>query len=299
MNSETQSSDAVLRPLRESDADAVVALYQVAFGDQRPIDPEEVVSWFRNPELNSEWLRVLELDGRVLGYGDIVVNDDAVAVDVAAPGYWEVFLAWAEDTARVKGVSPVRVFIPAGHELAQILAARAYRYWRSSYTMQIDFDQVAPDAPALPAGIELREYEESDADLLRAALNEAFADDPFFDEATPSRFRAFYLNARGFDPSLWLLAWDRGELAGFVLASPERTGDASLGWIEALGVRPPWRRRGLGEALLRAAFGQLHARGLRKVGLGVDAGNETGALRLYERVGMRVGRQADNWALDV
>jgi mycothiol synthase len=289
----------MLRPLRESDADAVVALYERAFGDQRPIDAQEIVSWFRNPELDSEWLRVLELDGRVVGYGDILISDDVVAVDVAAPDHWDVFLAWAEDTARAKRVSRVRVFFPAGHELADLLAARGYRYWRSAYTMHINLGEMAPDAPAPPPGIELREYEEGDAELLRAAVNEAFADDPFFDEATPSRFREFFLNARAFDPSLWLLAWDRGELAAFVLAFPERAGDENLGWIQSLGVRGPWRRLGLGEALLRAAFSQLHARGLRTVGLGVDAENETGALRLYERVGMRVVRQGDNWVLNV
>jgi ribosomal protein S18 acetylase RimI-like enzyme len=129
-------------------------------------------------------------------------------------------------------------------------------------------------------------------------LNEAFACDPFFHDATPSNFREFYLNARGFDPSLWLLAWDNEEVAAFILAFPENAGDESLGWVESLGVLPQWRRRGLGAALLRWAFRELHARGLRKVGLGVDGGNETGAVRLYERVGMRVVRQGDNWILD-
>ena len=98
---------------------------------------------------------------------------------------------------------------------------------------------------------------------------------------------------------MWLLAWDRDVVAGFALAFPQHAGDETLGWIDSLGVRPPWRRRGLGQTLLRTAFSRLHARGLRKVGLGVDAGNETGALRLYERAGMRVVRQGDNWVLGV
>ena len=60
-------------------------------------------------------------------------------------------------------------------------------------------------------------------------------------------------------------------------------------------MRKPWRRRGLGETLLRAAFRELYLRGRRRVGLGVDAENVTGALRLYERVGMHVMRRGDNW----
>jgi mycothiol synthase len=295
------SSDAaaiVFRPLRESDADAVVGVYGAAFGEQRPIDAEEIVSWFRNSELKSDWLRVVEVNDRIVGYGDIVVTDDAVAVEVAAPGHWDVFLDWAEETARAEAVPRVRVFFPAGHELAQVLASRGYRYWRSAYTMQIEFGD-APDVPTPPRGIDLRSYQDTDVELLRNALNEAFEEDPFHEEATPEKFRAFYLSARGFDPSLWLLAWDADALAGFVLAFPQRLGDPDLGGIEVLGVRPAWRRRGLGKLLLRAAFGELYALGLRRAALGVDAGNETGALQLYEGVGMRVVRQGDNWVLDV
>lgn len=296
------SNDAaatVFRPLRENDADAVVAVYDAAFGEQRPIDAGEIVGWFRNSELKSDWLRVVEVNDRVVGYGDILVTDDAVAVEVAAPGHWDVFLDWAEETARAEDVPLVRVFFPAGHELADVLASRGYRYWRSAYTMQIELGEVAPGIPATPGGIDLRTYQDSDVELLRNALNEAFEEDPFHEEATPEKFRAFYLNARGFDPSMWLLAWDDDELAGFVLAFPQRLGDPDLGGIEVLGVRPAWRRRGLGRLLLSAAFSRLHALGLRRVALGVDAGNETGALKLYEGMGMRVVRQGDNWVLDM
>ena len=61
-----------------------------------------------------------------------------------------------------------------------------------------------------------------------------------------------------------------------------------MGWVRSLFVRRPWRRRGLGMALLQNAFREFHERGERRVGLGVDAENLTGATRLYERAGMRV-----------
>jgi len=287
-----------LRELREADADAVVELFRQTYGDQRPLDAAEVASWLRNPELQREWLRVLEVDGGVAGYGDINVLGEVLAVDLAAPGHEDVFLAWAEKEARVLGARRVRLYFPAGHELARLLEARGYGYWRSSYTMQVELGDEPPAASALPPRLEVREYSDPDAETLRAALNEAFADDPFHTELTRGRFREFHLHQRGFDPTLWQLAWDRAELAGFVLAFPERNGDGSIGAIDTLGVRPPWRRRGLGEALLRRGFRLLHARGLRKIALGVDAENPA-ALRLYERLGMRVVRQGDNWVLDV
>jgi ribosomal protein S18 acetylase RimI-like enzyme len=67
--------------------------------------------------------------------------------------------------------------------------------------------------------------------------------------------------------------------------------------VNELGVRNPWRRRGLGLALLRHAFAELGRLGADRVGLGVDAENVTGALRLYERAGMHVTRRYDTWEL--
>ena len=291
--------ERVFRELREDDAEDVVALYRSSFGDERPMDQAEIASWVRNEELKPEWLRVLELEGRVVGYADIVIEGDELLLDAAAPGHWQTAYAWAEERARRDGMRRVRIFLPAGHETEGIAEERGYRLWRSSYTMEVVLDEPLPEPPRLPDGIELRSYGHGDERSLRSALNESFANDPFFHEESPEHFREFYLRARAFDPSLWLLAWDGQELAGFVLAFPERVGEPGLGWVHSLGVRAAWRRRGLGEALLRAAITELDARGFRRVGLGVDAENETGALRLYERVGMTVARQSNNWVLDL
>ena len=289
----------MLRELRESDAEEVAALYRAAFGDERPMDAAEIVSWFQNEELKPDWLRVLELEGRVVGYGDIQIEGDELALDVAAPGQWETFFEWAEERARAEDLTRVRVYFPAGHEGEGLAERRGYRLWRSSYNMSIDLGEAAPEVPREPDGITFHLYRDEDEEPLRVALNEAFAEDPFHHEMTSAHFREFFLRKRAFDPSLWLLAWDAQELAGFMLAFPERPGEDDLGWIEVLGVRKPWRRRGLGEALLRSAIGELHERGLRRVGLGVDAENESGALKLYQRVGMGVVRQGNNWVLDL
>jgi ribosomal protein S18 acetylase RimI-like enzyme len=286
-----------LRPLREDDAVAVAELYQVAFGDLRPIDAAEIVSWFRNPELHTDWLQVAELDGRLVGYGDIWIDGDDLALEIAAPGCWDTFFDWAESVGRRDRLGRVRVLLPAGHEAEGIAKRRGYHLWRSSYTMHADLDNLPQVTNPPPAGIAIRGYQPEDAEPLRAALNEAFAGGPFYHQATPSNFAEFYLGAVGFDPSLFLLAWDGGELAGFALAFPHSPGEPDLGWIGNLGVRPPWRRRGLGETLLRAALEQLRRRGVSRAGLGVDAENATGALRLYRRAGLRVVRQGNNWAM--
>ena len=291
-------SSFLLRPLRAEDAERVAALFHEAYGAARPLDPEEINSWLRNEELQPGWLQVLEEDGRVVGYGDIWPQDDDLALDVAAPGRWGLFFDWAEASAREHGSGRVRVSPPAGHELAAVAEARGYRFFRSSFAMEIDLDSRPPEV-ALPAGLALRPYTDADAEPVREFLNDAFSEDVFWHAISASNFREFYLRARGFDPALWLLAWDGSELVGSALAFLEQSGDTSLGWVGTLGVRQRWRRRGLGDALLRRAFRELYDRGLTRVGLGVDAENPTGALDLYQRAGMRKVRQTDNWVLDL
>ena len=93
-----------------------------------------------------------------------------------------------------------------------------------------------------------------------------------------------------FDPSLWFLALDGDRIAGTALCFPR---SEQLAWVRGLGVRRPWRGRGLGMALLQHAFAAFYARGMRIAGLGVDAQSPSGATRLYERAGMRVTEQYD------
>jgi ribosomal protein S18 acetylase RimI-like enzyme len=62
-----------------------------------------------------------------------------------------------------------------------------------------------------------------------------------------------------------------------------------------VGVRRPWRRRGLALALLHHSFAQLARRGATRVGLGVDAENTTGAVRLYRRASVHAERTSDIW----
>ncbi len=85
-----------------------------------------------------------------------------------------------------------------------------------------------------------------------------------------------------FDPTLWMIAWDGYEVAGF----SQNRFRKGIGWIGTIAVRRPWRKKGLGIALLRHTFGEFYKRGTTTIGLGVDSANLIGATRLYQRVGM-------------
>jgi mycothiol synthase len=173
-----------------------------------------------------------------------------------------------------------------------VLESQGYRHIRTSYTMQIEME-APPPQPEWPEGITIRTYDpDRDLAAVYRADNEAFRDhfghveEPY--EQGLERFKHYLTGYEGFDPSLWFLAMDGDDVAGISLCKPGASEDPEIGWVDALAVRRPWRKRGLGLALLRHSFAEYYRRGRRKVGLGVDAENLTGALRLYERAGMHI-----------
>jgi ribosomal protein S18 acetylase RimI-like enzyme len=155
-----------------------------------------------------------------------------------------------------------------------------------------------PPAPVWAEGITLRTFDpETDLENVYRAVDESFrdhfghVDEPF--EEGLKRFKHFMTGYDGFDPTLWFIAMDRDQIAGICLCRDHAYEDEEVGYVNTLGVRRLWRKRGIGLALLRHAFGELYRRGKRKAGLGVDAENLTGALRLYENAGMHVHRAFD------
>jgi ribosomal protein S18 acetylase RimI-like enzyme len=290
-------SSLQLRELREEDADAVARLFVEGWGESRQMNGDEIRQWFHTEAFQRENMLVLvDDDDHVVGYFDAWRQGESVDIDVAAPGFWDETLDHAENRARALGAKRVRTFFLDGHDLTDCIGARGYRTIRSSWTMEIEFGVEAPAEPVIPDGIELRTYRHPDDEQrVYEALQEAFADSWNFHPEPIEQWREFSVKWRNFDPDLWLVAWGGEQIAGASLNYPERADDPGHGFVGTLGVRRPWRRRGVGEALLRRTFAMLHARGLRKVRLSVDAESPTGATRLYERAGMSVLRRSNTW----
>jgi mycothiol synthase len=242
--------------------------------------------------------------GRIVGYADLSVSHEGglIWLDVSLrPGtadeVGDALVGAIEDRA-LSGLAPggrVKAYV---HErdtaLGRLLEARGYSVVRHSFRMEADLGR-EPAAPVWPEGLAVRRFERGADDRpVYDVQEETFADqfdnEPLsYDEWRHWSFR------EPFDPSLWFLAEEGDELAGICLARGERAGDETVGWISVLGVRRPWRRRGVAQALLLHTFAELRRRGKSRVGLGVDGSNPTGAVALYERVGMHVARRYDHW----
>jgi mycothiol synthase len=217
-------------------------------------------------------------------------------------GIGTALMDWAEDRARValdRAPSGTRIVLEAsvnsGHQPSfDLLTERGYSAVHRRLSMARDLAGDLP-APVWPAGIAVRTMQPGQELALYRAKNEAFRDHWGHIEAPEQEGFAVWqhrrINDSSYDPSLWFLALDGDEIAGFSMCQLKTSEDPAMGWVNSLGVRRPWRRQGLAEALLYLSFGELRRRGQASVGLDVDASSLTGAMRLYHKAGMREIRQ--------
>jgi GNAT superfamily N-acetyltransferase len=260
----------------------------------------------------------VDKSGKLIGYVE-VWDIDELPVDIwvwgrvhpdhEGRGIGTTLMKWAEIRARqALGRVPddIKVAMRSGifsnyEPGLELFRNRGMRPIRRFYTMAIDLNE-QPPAAQWPDGITIRPMSGIDeARKVIAAVDDAFKDhwgyveQPFEQEL--ERWLHFMNHNEGFDPNLWYLAMDGDEIAGVSLCTEKSREDPAMAWISTLGVRRPWRRQGLGLALLHHSFGEFYHLGKAQVGLGVDATSLTGATRLYERAGMHPIRQFNTYEL--
>lgn len=173
--------------------------------------------------------------------------------------------------------------------------AHGFRPARWYFDMRRDLREPLPPMPDL-GGLVVRPYDADLAEPVRLAHNEAFADHWGSEPQTAEIWAREFVDDPFFRADLSFIILDGDEIAGYTVnyvAEPdwEATG-VREGWVGQLGVRRPWRRRGLARALLVRSMEAFRAAGLEAATLGVDAENPTGALGIYERVGFRPIRRS-------
>ena len=84
----------------------------------------------------------------------------------------------------------------------------------------------------------------------------------------------------------WVVETDSGEFAATMIGG-HRMAELDSGFVYTLATLPLHRGRGLAKALLHRAMHDAAEAGYGQLHLTVDAANPTGAVRLYESVGMR------------
>jgi ribosomal protein S18 acetylase RimI-like enzyme len=250
----------------------------------------DILDWWRVTEPGQNvWL--VESDGHLAASATLwprgvpnVWGD--VHPELLGRGLGTALLALAEARAGELGASAVRNDVFARDQGAiSLLESRGYRPVRRYYEMRIDLGDAAPPEPTWPDGLTVAPFRDGDGPAFHEAFAEAFSEEWGATRMEYDEWRRARLEADDFEPELWSIVRDGDEIAAVARCDAYRYGG---GWVAGLGVRKPWRKRGLGLALLQRTFRLFHERGERSVGLGVDSENPTGATRLYERAGMHV-----------
>lgn len=289
------------RPLTEDDFEAVAAFLaddeERLTGRPSRIGASDLRAWLGRTDLERHsWLR--EERGRIVAvgwvepHGEVGIAVGVVHEEAKGRGIGTELVERAEARLCEGGAARIhQIALAADEQAPELMTAHGYREVRRFWEMAVEFDE-PPPPPSLPAGMRIETFSEAEARQFHDALDEAFQDHWEHHSRPFEEWWAEKQAAPDYDPSLWFVVRDGEELAAVVRNDPHRNGG---GWIGALGVRPAWRGRGLGKALLLHSFREFHRRGVRRVSLGVDAANPTGATRLYESVGMSVDLEQVVW----
>ena len=313
------------RPWRLEDAASVTKMfnaYTMRAHGREEVEPEGLAAQMQMPGLN------LETDTCLVEASDGAIAAVGFAIDLSDPhvqvqatgivrhedqgrgiGSW--LADWIEARSRQaveKAPDGARVAVVQSVDDREatakvLLEAKGYEVVRHFWRMLIDFGEDQP-VPSWPEGISMSCFD-PDVDLEKTyrANRDAFKDHWGHTESSEQeglkRFRHRVATDPDFDPSLWFLAREGEEIVGVCLVNPVEGTDRSSGYVQSLGVRRPWRRRGLALALLHHTFSELMERGYERCALHVDSDSLTGATRVYEKAGMQVSELNHAYELEL
>ena len=286
----TERSTASIRVFRPGDEPAVMDVVDAALPvDRIPgIDRAGMVRAVERMAGDPGGV-VVALEGdRIVGYCAPRFDDLTVHPAFRRRGHGRRLIEAAVEIARSRGQDGVTVYgstddpAPAG-----FIAALDATYHSSIWLCELAANAPA-EAPAFPPDVVVRAYRDP-ADMVAYV---ALASASFADHPTPMEFTETMVTRSHalpeFDPASILLvapADDPEALIAWAKARRFETDDGMpRGSIDFIGVLPAWRRRGLGQELLRWGIDRLRATGAEVIELNVTASNER-ALELYRRAG--------------
>jgi ribosomal protein S18 acetylase RimI-like enzyme len=312
--------EVTARPAQLDDAEAVCALcnaWSMRMEGMATHDPTETRIDWQMPGFNVETdTVVVHADRALIAHATVWDTDEPhvrvgtflrVHPDHEDPALEEALLRWLEARAgKAIDLAPPDARVTMSNwafskdeRRKDLLARHGYELVRHFVRLRIEMD--GPPEPAqVPEGIEIRPFDpETDLRATAAAVRDAFRDhwghvENDFEEEL-AQWTHWVNEDPDFDPGVWLIAWDGGEIVGACCGSAKRPEAENLGYIQTMAVREPWRGRGIARGLLRQAFAAYYERGKTMVDLDADAANLTGAMRLYEGVGMSVVWQNDTY----
>ena len=295
-------SDFVVRAATLADAPAIHDLVSAAELDHNGRAEEGldgVVADLRRPaiDLTRDTRVIHNAGGELAGWGWVHLGRRA-RVDVhprhRGAGLGTELLAWVHDRSRQLGSVRVGQNVSdADRPAAELLRAHGYAGKATNWLLEIDLAD-EPVLPALPAGLSIRPFAPGDETVVHQVVQDAF--DEWQQRRHPyDEWARRTIERDTFVPALSPLAIRDGTVVGALvsLLVPGRP----WGYVDELAVRADSRHQGIARILLRHAFQGFYRYGRRTASLWTHT--DTGALSLYERVGLTVRRSATHYSVDL
>lgn len=295
--------DIAARPPAPEDAAAIARLVNVCTFEDVTLatySPGSVAAAW--DERGRDGFVVFEKGGELVAYLEIEVDvedrelyfEGYVHPEHRRSGFGALIVDTAEERARSLGAG-VRVVSNCGNEAAAALfASRGYERVSHEYAMFLDLENL-PEV-RWPEGVWLEDFTEGrDDEVFYRVVRTAFGDG-WEDVEDPRAWLEARRRLDTYDPGLWFFAAREGELVGAVEARAWWGAQRDTGHLKYLAVVPGSRTVGVGRALVAETAKRLAERGRRRLVLGVDAANPTGAPEFYRRIGMYVGGESFDYA---
>lgn len=135
----------------------------------------------------------------------------------------------------------------------------------------------------LPAGIKMRDVASEKHRMIYEAIADSFSGPRLGSRTFP--YVEYLSDFEDTDLGLWRVAWDGDQIAGLAITTINPNGIADTPWV---GVRPPWRRRGIARTLMLATLDSLIQHGVRRAVISTHLENTDNSVGLYESVGYRI-----------
>ncbi|GEP35272.1 hypothetical protein NSZ01_30400 [Nocardioides szechwanensis] len=273
---------------------AVMAAQELHDVGEVVIEEADIVADWQRPSYDVTQSSVgVFADDTMVGYAEITGGDRgdaAVHPDHRGRCIGTALAQWMQGLAREQGKPIVGMPVPEGSPGDRLLESLGYHVRWTSWVLELPEGATIAERP-LPEGYAVREATDDDYRDVWTVTEDAFLEWSERERQSFEDWRARVVLRPGFQPwNLRVVTDPDGQVVAIAYIVLFKGNGTTEGYVDQVATRADQRGRGLAQVLLADAFAAARAHGAARSALSTDT--RTGALGLYEKVGMKV---ASTW----
>jgi len=276
------------------------------YEDFRSLSVEEMQKLEKSPTFDSSGMFIAELDGKPAGIVNAYVDKFrkekkgfiswlGVLPEYRRRGVGKALAQKAIESLKERGMEIAETALDSTREVCiRLFEDLGFRLIRSSSFMKMSLDKI-PFNIGENREVDMRKLDvtsEEDIILLNNLENECFKEHFNYRPSQIEETRHWLLENPWLQWQAYFFAELEGKSVGYISIGIDekynREKETLSGWINDIGVLKPFRRRGIGTALMLKGLNELKNEGLENALLYVDDENPTKAIKLYEKIGFKI-----------